>query len=385
MHNQKRKFWYKGNDLLSYGLYTQSALPLSVDIKEEKVSCMSNINKNILVIIVIINYCFLVNSNETLVSKQQFVQQNKTIQFQERRKNVFREPPSEKLTTLDYYFFTYNVIDHNTLLVKFDITRTILFQSTSILYEAYLYISKLPATNYKIHIESFTGIYEKELDGTITDHFTFCLILMPKIQNNTFNRNNQTKTIFHQYLRSSYRSRQQQHFLHYCTKMGPDEDRYHHLKKQGSEGDRILLLLQIMMIGIFLLIIQIAHTNKYRKYKEAFRREVAKVRQELRTRRQSTFLPHGALDRLRFAPINDGEEAEQEKKEEEQQKQQKEEESNDEDEVFLIASHRRQPSPIRKRSRSRTHSATGDVFDDETLDPSIEHILETKPWLQIPK
>jgi hypothetical protein len=122
-------------------------------------------------LIIIINCYFLVINSETVIaihSLKKKWNKNNSKQFQE----------IENLTALDYDFFSYNVIDHKTLLIKFDITRTILSQQTQILYDAYLYISKIPTINYKIHIGPFSGLYEKELHGTITDHFTFCLVLI---------------------------------------------------------------------------------------------------------------------------------------------------------------------------------------------------------------
>ncbi len=55
-------------------------------------------------------------------------------------------------TILDYEFFSYDVIDHRTLLVKFDLTHSILYQQSRILYDAQLYVSKIPTLNYKINI-----------------------------------------------------------------------------------------------------------------------------------------------------------------------------------------------------------------------------------------
>jgi len=324
---------------------------------------MLDISKYKLIIIIISCY-FLVTISPRVVAKHSF-QQNKTnnsSQFQDIEKNVINQTSIEHLITLDYYFFSYDVIDHKTLLVKFDLTRTIHFQQKQILYDAYLYISKLPATNYKINIGLFSGLYEKELDGTIIDHFTFCLVLIP-------NRNNKIKSIFHKYLRSSYQK--QQHILHYCTKMGPDENRYHIKKKQGSEGDRILLLLQVMMIGIFLVIIQIAHIIKDRKYKGHCRRQIERIPYECSSRKGYSNLSDDVLEKLRLTTINNDESQQEE-----------------EDDDGLTLSYRRLSAPITKRERSRLpspsiHSANN--TNNDTNDSSIEHILESKPWLQIPQ
>ncbi len=78
-------------------------------------------------------------------------------------------------------------------------------------------------------------------------------------------------------MRFFYQNQQQKHIMHYCTKMGPDEDRHRHYKKQGSAGDRVLLLLQIMMIGIFLVIIQIVHLTKNRRCQEWRLRQMNKI------------------------------------------------------------------------------------------------------------
>ncbi len=163
--------------------------------------------------------------------------------------------------------------------------------------------------------------YQQQIIKLISDHFTFCLVLIP-------NQNNRTKSIFHKYLRSSYQNQQQQYILHYCTKMGPDEDR-HHQSKQESEGDRILLLLQIMLIGIFLVIIQIAYIIKNRKYKECCLRQIRGICHEFLSQKEYSNLSHDALEMLRFKTINNDES-------------QKEEEEEDEDSLTL--SHRRLPS-----------------------------------------
>jgi hypothetical protein len=79
---------------------------------------------------------------------------------------------------------------------------------------------KLLSLNYKIHIGIFSGLYEQELDGTVTHHFTFCLVLISNRSQNEFNMTIKT-TIDHEFFKSSYHE-QQQHTIHYCTKMGPD-------------------------------------------------------------------------------------------------------------------------------------------------------------------
>ncbi len=270
---------------------------------------------------------------------------------------------NDNLTILDYYFFSYDVINHRTLLVKFDITRTIYFQQAQILYNAYLYVSKLPSLNYKIHIGIFSGLYEKELDGTITDHFTFCLILISNRRQNEFNMTVKT-TIDHEFFKSSYH---EQHIIHYCTKMGPDEDRHRHHIKQGSKGNHILLLLQLLIIVIFLAILQIVRIIRDQKSKQWHFRRISRFYHELLSRKEHTDMPIEALAMPRFTRINNDESQEEiDKPEKAKQK-------------SLTFSHQRLPL----RSQSRSPSASIGPANTNSDASLVEHILETKPWLQI--
>jgi len=146
--------------------------------------------------------------------------------------------------------------------------------------------------------------------------------------------------------------------------MGPDEDRHRHYKKQGSAGDRVLLLLQIMMIGIFLVIIQIAHMTKNRRYQEWRLRQMNKIRQELLYRKQNSNLSHDALEMLRLTMIIN-------------------EESQEEEEDALTLSHRRVSSPITACKRSRSPSPSICSINNNIDDSLTEHILESKSCLQI--
>jgi hypothetical protein len=332
---------------------------------------MSDISKYPLIII--LSFYFLVIVSQTVVDKHSLQQNgtNNSKPFQEIEENLINQT-----SILDYDFFSYDIIDHRTLLIKFDITPASLFQQSQILYDAYLYVSKIPAINYRINLGPFSGLYEKEIAGTLTDHFTFCLVLLPNQHQNKFNINvnrKKNQTIFHQYLRSSYR-KQQQHIVHYCTKMGPDENR--HRQKQGSKGDYVLLLLQIMMIGIFLVIIQLAHLSKNRKYKEWRLRQIHRIYDEFSFRKEYSDSSDEAFELLRFPTIND----EESREEEPEQIEGKEEEQED----SLTLSHRRLPTPITKRQRSQSPSPSiSPANNNHTNDFSVEHILESKPWLQI--
>jgi len=320
---------------------------------------MSDIKKYALLII--LNCYFLVTISQTNLTKHS-IQQNET------------EIELINQAILDYDFFSYDIIDHRTLLVKFDITHSILYQQSKVLYDAHLYVSKIPTLNYKINIGSFSGLYEKEIDGTIIDHFTFCLVLTLNLQPKKFNltsNRNKTQTIFHKYLKSSHQKQQQRYIVHYCTKMGPDEDHYRHHKKQGSEGDHVLLLLQVMMIGIFLAGIQIAHIGRNRKHQQSHSPSIDQFCHDHPT------ASHDGLGLLRFRTIDEEKSQEQE---EDEQKEKKEEEGDS-----LAFSHRQLPSPITKRKRSRSLSSSVDRIEENPDDSSIEHILESKPWLQIPK
>ena len=325
---------------------------------------------------IIILYFSLIISQ--LVFAKHLFQRNETNnskQFQESKKHLINQTPDEKLTMLDYYFFTYDVIDHKTILVKFDLTRTSLFQQSQILYDAYLYVSKIPSINYKINIGPFSGLYEKELHGTITDHFTFCLVLLPnrhqKKFNITLNRNKTETTIYDEFFTLTYQ-KQQQHIVHYCTKMGPVEEHHRHHKKQGSKGDHILLLLQLTMIVIFLVILQIAHTARNRKYKEWYLRQLHRFHHENVSRKEYANIHNNASEMLQFTSVNN----------EESQEEIDQHEEADEEE-FLILSHRRIPT-TRKRQRSRSPSPTTGRVNINPHHTYVEHILENKPWLQIP-
>jgi hypothetical protein len=335
---------------------------------------MSDINKQTLFIT---GCSFLVLISQTVVAIHSFPHNrtNSSKQFQDSKINLTNQTINETFTTSDYDFFTYDVIDHRTLLVKFDITRTILFQQSQLLYDAHLYVSKIPSINYKINIGPFSGLYEKELDGTINDHFTFCLVLLPNRHQKKFNitlNTNKTETIYYDFLTVPYQE-QQQHIIHYCTKMGPDEDRHRHHKKHGSGGDHILLLLQLMMIGIFLVGLQIAHIVRDRKYKEWRLRQVHRMRHEFVSRKEYANMPHDALEMLRFTSINNEEPQEEIAEHEEQKK-----------EESLMLSHRQIPTSTKKRHKRRSLSPTIDPVHINPDDSSVEHILDTKPWLQIP-
>jgi hypothetical protein len=80
--------------------------------------------------------------------------------------------------------------------------------------------------------------------------------------------------------------------------MGPDENCHH--QKQGSEGDYVLLLLQIMMIGIFLVIIQLAHVSKNRKYKEWRLRQIHRIYDEFLFRKEYSDSSDEVLELLRL-------------------------------------------------------------------------------------
>jgi hypothetical protein len=318
---------------------------------------MSDISKYTLLII----HCYLlvITVVVSLISEQNGT--NNSQQF-EKTKN---ETSIENLTALDYDCFSYDVIDHRTLLVKYDITRTIFFQQGHILYDAYLYVSKLPSVNYKIQIQPFSGSFEKEIDGTIIDHFTFCLVLVPSENQNEFNitlNKNTTKTIDQEFVILP----NQQHIIHYCIKLGPNENRHH--IKQGSKGDHVLLLLQLLMIGIFLVILQIVHSVRNRKYNQWRRGQVDQVRRDILYQQVHSSMPGETLQLLRFTTINDDESQEE----------------NNEQEDSVLLSHRRLPSSSAKHRRSRSPSPSIGPVNMTPDTSSVEHILKSKPWLQIP-
>lgn len=282
------------------------------------------------------------------------------------------------LAILDYDFFTYDIVDHNTLLIKFDLSSTGFFRQSNVIYDAHLYMSKTPNINHTIHIGSFSGYYEKEIKGTRIDHFTFCLVLIPIT--------NRTKTIFHKYIKSTNRKQAYQHILHYCTKLGPIDEEHLHSNKHGSKGDHILLILQLVMIGIFLFVIQVAHIVKNRRKKKRIHQYFERLRSEISMKEPSE-LSHGALQLLRFVTIHE------ELNENDQETTADEDDDDDEEEEeiknnFLTVSHRQMPSPRLMRKRSRSPSPTFFGLDDdepELADSSVKHILESKPWVQIPK
>jgi len=338
----------------------QNALPLLDDnIRKKRVRSMSDISKYTLTIII---FYFLLVLNSFIFAKQSF-QRNETNKTQTSSLN-------ESSTVLDYYFYSYDVIDHNTLRIKFDLTRTILFQQSQILYDAYLYVSKIPSPNYKINIGPFSGLYEKDIHGTITDHFTFCLVLIPNPHQKKFNitskKNRTEPTIYDDLFTLSYQ-KQQQHIVHYCTKMGPIEERHRHPKKQGSQGDHILLLLQIMMIVIFLVVLQIVHSIRNQKYKEWYFR----LHHENLSRKDYANMSKDALELLRFTTINNEE---------------SQDEIDEHEENTLVLSHRRIPTSTKKRQRSRSPSPSPTINQIDIIpnNASVEHILDNKPWLQIP-
>ena len=198
---------------------------------------------------------------------------------------------------VNYEFFSYDILDHRTLLVKFDLTKTIFFQHQKFLYNGHLFISKIPSINKQIIIDRFVGTFETEVDGTITDHFTFCLVLQPIRPNSNIDRNisiSRLATIYDQYLLK-------EHFVHFCTKLGPDEDRHRHRLKQGSEGDRVLLVLQLLMIIIFLMIFQIVHSLRARKVKQWRERQYERFRRHKRMLNKE----NEVLNYLQFIAIDD--------------------------------------------------------------------------------
>ena len=89
-------------------------------------------------LIIILSFYFLVAVSQTVVDKHS-LQQNRTNNsktFQEIEPNLINQ-----ISILDYDFFSYDIIDHRTLSLKFDLTRTSLFQQSKILYNAYLFNS----------------------------------------------------------------------------------------------------------------------------------------------------------------------------------------------------------------------------------------------------
>lgn len=330
---------------------------------------MSDISHDIL--IVILSCYFVLVVSQTTLAKD-FIEVNQT-NYSRIRQHAEIEVLNQ--TILDMEFFSYDVVDHRTLLVKFDLSQTKIFRQSHHLYDAQLYVSKIPAINYRINIGIFLGYYEKEIDATITDHLTFCLVLI--------SRSGQTQTIFHRYFKSS--NGNEKYIRHYCTKIGPDEERHLHPKKQGSQGDHILLLLQVFMIALFLIVIQVVHLIRNRKYKEWHQRQRRRLRLALRFQREHPSLSHDGLALLRFITIHDQEPQGNEQKQEETENEDEEEGGGgEEEEDSVTSSYRRSPSPIRPYIRYRSASPTFESIPPVNPDDSsIEHILEAKPWLSI--
>ncbi|CAF1172078.1 unnamed protein product [Adineta ricciae] len=310
--------------------------------------------------------------------------------------DLISETLHEDLTSLDHYFFSYDVIDHVTILIRFDITRTFLFRQNPNLYNAHVYISKLPSTNYKIDIGAFTGYYEEEIHGSINDHFTFCLVLTSSLRENlakTNLRRNISKPISNHFLMGSSR-KQQQHIIHYCTRMGPDEYHSRHQVKQGSEGDRILLVLQLMMIVILLAVLQIVHVIRNRKHRDWRLRRLSKIRRELLRRKEYIDMPNETLAMLRFATIIDKESHDivddPEKMLDDNDEEEAEEEDNNDDEEKISEKKEKEDSPFTPHQRistrqskyQRTRSSSPN-FDEHLVHQDmfcVEHILRSKPW-----
>ncbi|CAF1247716.1 unnamed protein product [Adineta ricciae] len=301
----------------------------------------------------------------------------------------------EDLTSLDHYFFSYDVIDHVTILIKFDITRTFLFRKNPNLYNAHVYISKLPSMNYKIDISPFTGYYEKEIRGSINDHFTFCLVLTPNLLENlakTNLRRNRSKPISNHFLMGSSR-KQQQHIIHYCTRMDPDEYHSRHHVRQGSEGDRILLVLQLMMIAILLAVLQIVHVIRNRKRRDWRLRRLSRIRRELLRRKEYIDMPNETLAMLRFATIIDKEShdvVDDPEKMLDDNDDEEEEEDNDDDEEKVSEEKEKEDSPfiphqriLTRRSKYQRTRSLSPHFDEHLVHQDMccaEHILRSKPW-----
>ena len=333
---------------------------------------MSDISPDVLIII--LSCYFLLFVSQTTLAKD-WTELNRTNYSQ-----IVQDAEMELLnqTILDKEFFSYDVVDHRTLLVKFELSQTKVFQQSNFLYDAQLYVSKIPAINYRINIGTFLGYYEKEIDATITDHLTFCLVLISRKEQNKFNL---SQTIFHRYLKSS--SRKERYILHYCAKIGPDEDRHLHPKKQGTQGDHILLLLQLMMIVLFLIVIQVVHMIRNRKYTEWHQRQRRRLRLALRFQKEHPSLSHDGLALLRFITIHDQESQGTEQKQEETANEEEEEEEGGGEEDSLTSSYRRFPSRETPRNRYRSPSPTFEPIPATPNDSSVQHILETKPWLSI--
>ena len=317
--------------------------------------------------------CFLLSGSRVTVSTQRM---NHTSSLPTEVNNDIDQSLTESFSMLDYDFFSYDIVDHRTLLIKFDLTKTVLFQHAQITYDAYLFISKIPALNSKISIGRFLGAFEFEMDGTIIDHFTFCLVLLPSRNQTRLNITSQrskTANIYEEFF-TSFKKPWQLHLVHYCTKLGPDEDRHRHRLKQGSEGDHVLLILQLLLIVLFLTVLQFVHTFRDRKSKEWRDRQADKVRRECRFRKKELPLPMEVLELLRFSSIRaDG-------STEKSDEQELDDNGDDEKEDFPMLTYRRLSSRSTSDRRSRSPSPSIDSFNVNSDTSAVEHILSSKPW-----
>lgn len=275
---------------------------------------------------------------------------------------------NENFKILDYEFFSYDIVDHNTLLIKFDLTHTVFYQHSQFVYNAHLFISKIPLINWKITVEPFLGTLETEVEGTIIDHFTFCLVLQPspnqsKLDQISSGENN--RTIYEDFYRV-FIDNEQPHLVHYCTKLGPDEDRHRHRLKQGTEGDRVLLVLQLLMILGFLVFFQVVHGFRARKVKEWRHRQLERWRRDFSSPRQRAMNERNeVLNYLQFIAIGDD----------------NDDELEEEKEDSYLLSHERILSGTSHHDRSRSSSPTSlDLINGRSDTSTAEHILGTKPW-----
>ena len=338
-------------------------------IRRKPTNALSDINKRSMIIRHCLLWIFL--SGTHVIASAQEINQTKPVPTY--IESDIHGESNESFTMLSYEFFSYDVVDHRTLLIKFDLTDTILFQQARIPYDAYLFISKIPAINSKVSIGRFVGSFEVELDGTITDHFTFCLVLVPgrnQTRLNITSPSNVTSSIYDEFLTSLKKPRQQ-HLVHYCTKLGPDEDRHRHRLKQGSEGDHVLLVLQLLMIVLFLTLFQFVHTFRARKSKEWRQRQADKIRHEFRFRKKNLPLTTEVLEFLRFASIRvDGS----------LEKPDEQELDDDDREDFPMLTHRRFSSASTSNRHSRSPSSSIDSVNVNSDASAVEHILSSKPW-----
>lgn len=252
----------------------------------------------------------------------------------------------ENFHMLDYEFFSYDVVDHRTLLIEFDLTKTLLYRHGHIVYDGFLYISKIPLINEKINIGPFSGSFKTTIDATIVDHLTFCLILVPNKNQTHFNVStpmNRTSHPYRNLIENSF-DQQQKHIVHYCSRLGPDEDRHRHRLKQGSDGDHVLLMLQLLMIVLFLTAFQVVHTLRDR--------QINKIRRDSWFRKKIQQETDDVPEIDSFDPID-----------------------NEEKETSSLLSVRQSPTlPIFDLTK----------YEDDTA-PEIEHILSDKPWPRLKK